>query len=57
MSPQLGGLGTKYQELLIPFSLGEGEPLPDFRLRALTIRSEPELIRDKTGKINNLKGE
>ena len=23
MSPQLGGLGTKYQDLVIPFFLGE----------------------------------
>ena len=39
MSTQLGRLGTKSQELMIPFRLGEGEPLTDFHLRALTIRS------------------
>ena len=54
MSPQLGGLGPKYQDLVIPPRLGEGEPLPDFHLRALEIRSEIVLMRYKTGQINNL---
>ena len=40
MIPQLGGLGPKYQDLFIPFHLGEGKTLPDFHLRDLTIRSE-----------------
>ena len=40
LSPQLGGLGPKYQDLFIPFHLGEGKTLPDFHLRDLTIRSE-----------------
>ena len=53
MSPQLGGLGPKSQDLVIHFRLGEGEPLPDFHLRALTIISELVLMRNKTGQINN----
>ena len=52
--PQLGGLGPKSQDLVIPFRLGEGEPLPYFHLRALAIRSELVLMRYKTGHINNL---
>ena len=56
MSPQLGGLGPKSQDLVIPFRLGEGEPLPYFHLRALAIRSELVLMRYKTGHINNLRG-
>ena len=40
MSPQIGGLGTKSQDPGITFRLGEGEPLTDFHLGALTIRSE-----------------
>ena len=56
MSPQLGGLGLKDQDLVIPFRLGEGEPLSDFHLRALAIRSEVVLMRDQTVQINNLTG-
>ena len=56
MSTQLGRLGTKSQELMIPFRLGEGEPLTYFHLRALTIRSELELMRYQIGKIKNLTG-
>ena len=56
MSPQLILLGPKSQYLLIPFRLDEGEPLPDFHLRALAIRSEILIIRDQTGQINNLTG-
>ena len=40
VSPQLGGLVPKYQDHVIPFFPGEGESLPYFHLRALTIRSE-----------------
>ena len=40
MSPQLGGLGPKSQDLVIPFSLVEGETLPYFHLRGLKIISE-----------------
>ena len=29
---KLGGIGPKAQDLVIPFKLGEGEPLPDFYL-------------------------
>ena len=49
MSPQLVGLGTKSQYLVIPFRLGEGEPLSDFHLRYLAIRSELVLMRYQTG--------
>ena len=35
MSNQLGGLGPKPQDLLISFSLDEGETLPQFHLRDL----------------------
>ena len=57
MSPRLGGLGPKSQDLVVPFRLGEGEPLSDFHLRYLAIRSELVLKRDKTVQINNLIGE
>ena len=56
MSPQLGGLVPKAQDLVIPFRLGEGETLSDFHLRSLTIKSEPLLTRYQTGIINNLTG-
>ena len=56
MSPQLGGLELKAQDLVIPFHLGEGETLPEFHLRALTIRSELDLMQYQTGQINNLAG-
>ena len=39
MIPQLGGLGPKAQDHVIPFLFGEGEPLTDFHLRALAIIS------------------
>ena len=54
MSPQLGGLGLKYQDLVISFWLGEGETLQQLRLRALQIRSEFFPLQDETGQINNL---
>ena len=56
MSPQIGVLGPKAQDLVIPFLLGEGENLPGFHLRALTIRSELDLMQYQTGQINNLTG-
>ena len=56
MSPQLGGLGPKSKDLVTTFCLGEGEPLSDDQLRALSIISELLLIRYQTGKINNLTG-
>ena len=46
VSPQLGVLGTKSQDLVIPFRLGEEEPLPDFHIKALSIRSELVFMRD-----------
>ena len=46
MSPQWGGLGPKYQYLVISLWLGEGETLPQLRLRALWIRSEIFLFWD-----------
>ena len=54
MSPQLGVLGTKYQDLVIPFFLYEGETLPKLHLRSLQIRSEFLLLKDETGQINKL---
>ena len=56
MSTQLGGLGPKSQDLVIPFFLGEGETIPDFYLRALTIISKLVLMRYQTVQINNLIG-
>ena len=44
MSPQLGGVVNKSQDLVIPFCLGEGEYLPYFQIRALEIRSELVLM-------------
>ena len=41
---------------MIPFSLGEVETLPDFSLRALSIRSELVSVKDQTGQINKLTG-
>ena len=52
----LVGLGTKAQDLVIPFYLGEGEPLSDFHLRTLAIRSELVIIRYQTVQINNPTG-
>ena len=54
ISPQLGVLGPKGQDLVIPLCLGEGEYLPYFHLKALTIRSEIVLTRYQTVQINNL---
>ena len=56
MSPLLGGLGPKYQDLVIYCHLGEGKKLPQFHLRALHARSENFLLQNKTGKINNFTG-
>ena len=56
MSPELVELGPKSQDLVIPFRLGEGEPLPDFHRRALAIGSDIELIRYQKGHVNNLTG-
>ena len=53
-SPQLGRLGTKAQDLVMSFSLGEGGNIPQLHLRALQIRSEIFLLQDQTGKIRNL---
>ena len=55
-SHQIIGLGTKAQDLVITFSLGEGENISEFHLRALTIRSELDLLQDQTGKTKNLTG-
>ena len=56
MSTQLGVIGSKAQDLVISFFIGEVETLPQFHLRALHIRSEIFLFQDKTGQINNLIG-
>ena len=39
---------------MTPFRLGEGEPLPDFYIRALAIKSDLVFMRDQTGQIKNL---
>ena len=54
MRPQFGGLGHKSQDLVIPFRLGEGEPLTYFHLRDPSIRSELVLIIYQTLQIKNL---
>ena len=56
MIPQLGVLGPKSQDLVIPFRLGEGESLPDFHLRSLATISELVFMKYQTGQINNLPG-
>ena len=56
MRPQLGGLGPKSQDLVIPFCLGEVEYLPDFNLRYLAIRIELVFMRYQTSHIKNLTG-
>ena len=53
MNPQIGVLGTKYQDLVISFCLGEEESIPQFHLIYLHIRSEILLLQDKTRQINN----
>ena len=54
MIPQLGWLVPKYQDLVIPFRICEEEPLSDFHLIDLAIRSELVLMRNQTEQINNL---
>ena len=54
MSPQLVGLGPKAQDLVIYFSLGEGEALPQFHLRYLHIRSGIFLLQYQTVQTSNL---
>ena len=56
MSPQLGGIGHKAQELGIPFQISEGQPLPYFHLVSLSIRSKLVLKRYQTGQINDPTG-
>ena len=56
MSPKLGGLESKVQDLVIPFLLGEGETFSDFHIRAIAIISELVLMRYQTGHINNFTG-
>ena len=40
MNPKLGGLGPKYQDVVISFRLDEGKTLTQFHFRTLQIRSE-----------------
>ena len=49
MSPQLGRLVPKAQDLVIPFRLGVVEPFSDFHLKSLATRSELVLMRDQKG--------
>ena len=48
ISPQLGGIGLKAQDLVTPFQLLEGEYLPDFHIQDLRERIEIYLLDDKT---------
>ena len=56
MSPQLVLLGTKAQDLLASFRLGEGETLSQFHIIDLQVRSEIFLFQYGTGQIKNLTG-
>ena len=56
ISTKLGGLGTKSQDLVIYFCLGEGEKLPQLHLRALQEQNETFMLKDETEQINNLTG-
>ena len=56
MSPQLGRIGPKAQELVIYVCLVQGENIPQFHLRDLHTRSENFLLRYQKRQINNLKG-
>ena len=56
MSPQLGGIGHKSQDLVTHFRLGEGETTSQFHLRYLHIRSDIFLLQYETVQINNIKG-
>ena len=56
MSPQLGLLGPKAQDLVISFRLGEGETLAQLHLRYIQIRDEIFLLQDKPGQTNNPTG-
>ena len=40
MSTQLGGTGTKSQDLMISFFPGEGDNIPQLHLRAIQIKGE-----------------
>ena len=48
MIPQLEGLGPKTQ-YFVPFRLGEGEPLPYFHLKSLSIRNKLVFMIAQTG--------
>ena len=51
LSPQLGVIGPKSQDLVIYSRLGEGGTIPQFHFRALQTRSENFLLKNETGKI------
>ena len=56
MMTQIGLLGTKAQDLVIYFHLGEGENISQFQIRALQAQSENVLLKYETGQINNPTG-
>ena len=56
ISIQIRGLGTKYQDLVISFRLGEGETPPQFHIISFQARIKKILFKDETGKINNIIG-
>ena len=56
ISPQLGGIEPKDQNLVISSQPGEIETLQQFHLRSLHIRIKNFLLQDEIGQINNLAG-
>ena len=54
MSPQLGGIGPKAQDLVILFRFGEGKSLQSFHLKNIQAQSEIYLLNDETGQTNKL---
>ena len=54
MIPQLEGLVPKAQYLVMLCFLSEGETLPEFHFRVLTIRRESDLLKYQTGQRINL---
>ena len=50
LSPQLGVLVPKYQDLVVSFYFGQGENIPQFQLRDLNIRSELFWLKYQTVK-------
>ena len=56
MSTQLGGIGIKYQYLVISFFLDKGKTLTQFHFRVLQAQSDIFMLTDEKWQINNLTG-